>query len=690
MLRTFRLLVMLLCAAALSAPTVLAAQVATPAATPLAAITPGSLRAAMDPSVDPGQDFYRYATGAWQDRTTIPPDHAGYSISDEIQDLTTKQLLGLLEDLSANNTLPQGSDEWKAVQLWKQGIDYTTRDAQGTKPIEGDLAKIDAITNLDQLYTFLRDGVLTTNASGLYGVSAGADLQDSSIYTLWYGGPALGLPNRDYYWKDDATNEPIRQAYRDTSAKLLGFIGYDAAQATDAAQRVYDFEKRLAEPLLEPEAFNDPANYYHPHPVSDLAKANPDFNWPEFMKILGVEKQPTVIITEEPYLAAIDKIVNSTDLQTIKDYLKLQVLWNTASGLSREMDDTAFSFYGTVLSGVEKQRPDEEQAMNAVNGAVGEALGKIYVEKYFPPEAKAQIEELVGRIKDATRGRIENVTWMSPETKKEALAKLDAMGVKVGYPDKWRTYENVTIGDSYVASILSANIAEYKRDLARVGGPVDREEWGMLPQTVNAYYSPSNNEIVFPAAILQPPLFDYKADPAYNYGGIGGTIGHEITHAFDQSGSQFDAQGNLRNWWTPEDTTRFKALTDEVVKQYSEIEVAPGLDVNGELTIGENIADMGGLQIAHDALHAALAAEGDPGPIEGLTQEQRFFLAHAIRWAEKDRPEALATLVKTDEHSPAQVRAVEPPRNMDAFYEAFDIKPGDPMYLPPDQRVVIW
>jgi putative endopeptidase len=687
--RVLRLLLMLLCAAALSAPTVLAAQAATPVATPVGAVAHGSLLQAMDPSVDPGQDFYRYATGGWQDRTTIPADHSSYSASAEVADRTTKELLGLLEELSASNTLPVGSDEWKAVQLWKQGIDYDTRNAQGIKPIEGDLTRIDAITNLDQLYDFLRYAVLNTHASGLYGISPGVDLKDSSIYTLWYGGPALGLPNRDYYWKDDATNEPIRQAYRDVSAKLLGFIGYDQAKAADGAQRVYDFEKRLAEPLLEPEAFNDPANYYHPRPVSDLAKANPEFNWPEFLKMLGVQNQKTVVITQEGYLDAIDGIVTSTDLETIKDYLKLQVLWNTASGLSREMDDTAFSFY-TALTGVEKQRPDEEQALNAVNGALGEALGKLYVERYFPPEAKAQIEELVGRIKAATRARIEKLTWMSPETKQEALAKLDAMRVKVGYPDKWRTYENVIIGDSYVASILSADIAEYKRDLARVGGPVDREEWGMLPQTVNAYYSPTNNEIVFPAAILQPPFFDYQADPAYNYGGIGGTIGHEITHAFDQSGSQFDAQGNLRNWWTPEDTTRFKALTDEVVKQYDKIEVAPDLYVNGELTIGENIADMGGLQIAHDALHAALAADGDPGLIEGLTQEQRFFLAHAIRWAEKDRPEALATLIKTDEHSPAQVRAVEPSRNMDAFYQAFDIQPGAPMYLPPDQRVVIW
>jgi putative endopeptidase len=694
MLRAFRLIFVLLVAAVTGGiPGALAAQIATPAsqpASPVAGVANGSLLAAMDLSVPAGEDFYRYATGRWQDTAAIPADRPAYSISNELNDLTIDQLLGLLNRLSASDTLPEGSDEWKAVQLFAQGIDYDTRNAQGIEPIAGDLARIEAISTLEELYAFLRDGVLTTNASGLYGVSPGPDLQNSSIYTLWYGGPALGLPNRDYYWENDEANEPIREAYRATSAKLLGFAGYDEAEATAAAQRVYDFEKRLAEPLLRPADANDPENYYHPRPVADLVAANPDFDWPVFLEMLGVANQEIVVVTQEAYLDAIDNIVNSTDLETIKEYLTLQVLWNTASALTKEMDDTVFSFYGTTLYGVEEQSPDEEQALGAVNGALGEALGKLYVEEYFPPEAKAQIEELVDHIKAATRARIENLTWMSPETKSKALAKLDTMRVKVGYPDEWRTYENVTIGDSYVASVLSANIAEYKRELARVGGPVDRDEWGMLPQTVNAYYSPTNNEIVFPAAILQPPFFDYQADPAYNYGGIGGTIGHEITHAFDQSGSKFDANGNLVNWWTPEDSERFTALTDEIEAQYDEVEVLPGVFVDGELTIGENIADMGGLQIGHDAMRAALAEEGDPGLIEGLTQDQRFFIANAYRWAQKARDEYLVTLIQTDPHAPALVRAVQPARNMDEFFAAFGIEPGDPMYLPPEERIVIW
>jgi putative endopeptidase len=690
MLRSLRFVFLLLCAAVMSVPPVLAAQVATPEATPVVGdVAHGSLLAVMDPAVPPGEDFYRYAAGTWLDQAVIRPDEAGYSVGTEVDDRTTEQLLGLLDRLTTSDTLPEGSDEWKAVQLFEQAIDYDTRDAQGIEPIAEDLEAIAAISTKEELYDFLRYAVLNTNASGLYGVGPGVDLADSSAYTIWYGGPWLGLPSRDYYWTDDETNEPIRQAYRDISAKLLGYAGYDEAAAADAAQRSYDFEKRLAEPLMRPEEFNDPANYYHPRPVADLIAANPDFDWPAMFEILGIADQQTVVVPEEAYLESIDEIVNSTDLETIKDYLTLQVLWNTASTLTREMDDLAFSF-STTLVGVEEQIPDEEQALNAVNGALGFALGKLYVDEYFPPEAKAQVEELVAEIKDATRARIENLDWMTPETKAEALRKLDTMRVKVGYPDVWETYERVTIEDSYTESLLSANIAEFKRDLEKVSGPVDREEWGMLPQTVNAYYSPTNNEIVFPAAILQPPYFDYLADPAVNYGSIGSTIAHEITHAFDQSGSRFDADGNLANWWTPEDTERFTALTDEVVAQYDQVEVLPGLFVNGDLTIGENIADMGGLQIAFDALQATLAEEGDPGLIEGLTQEERFFIAFAARWAAKLRDEAVRVQMQTDPHAPAEVRAVQPARNMDEFFETFDIGPDDPEYLPPEERVVIW
>jgi predicted metalloendopeptidase len=457
-----------------------------------------------------------------------------------------------------------------------------------------------------------------------------------------------------------------------------------------AAERVYELEKRLAEPILRPEDFNDPGNFYNPRPVSDLIAANPGFDWPAFLEMLGIPEQETVVVTQLAYLDAVDEIVAATDLETLKDYLKLQVLRGAAPGLSEGMGEIVFAFYGTTLNGVEEQAPLAERALEAVNGSLGFALGQLYVDEYFPPEAKAEIEELVKGVIAATRARIEALAWMSPQTKETALEKLDAMRVKVGYPGKWQTYEGVTIEESLAQTLLSASLAESKRTLARIGEPVDREEWGMLPQTVNAYYSPTNNEIVFPAAILQPPFFDYQADPAFNYGGIGATIGHEITHAFDQSGSQFDAEGNFANWWSEDDLAKFEALTAEVAAQYDEVEALPGLNVDGALTIGENIADMGGLQIAYDALQAALADEDDPGPIEGLTQAQRFFIAYAFSWAEEAREEALRTQLLTDEHAPAEVRAEQPARNMDEFFAAFAIEPGEPMYLPSEERIVIW
>ena len=681
----------LVCVLVLAWPGVLTAQVATPLASPVAgAVAAGSLRGQMDASVDPGEDFFRYATGGWQDRTDIPADEAFYGITRELRDLTIEQLLILLDRLETSDELAVGSDEWKAVQLFAQSMDVATRNAQGIAPIQAELEAIDAIADLDELYALIQQTYLAGYAYGFYGIRAAPDFADSSVYTAWYTGPSLGLRSRDYYWVDDESNETIREAYRAMNAALLEAAGYDAEQAADAAARVYELEKRLAEPILRPEDFNDPGTVYNPRPVAELIAANPEFDWPAFLEMLGIPEQETVVVTELAYLDAVDAVVADADLETLKDYLKLQVLQSAASALTEEMGQIVFDFYGATLNGIEEQAPLAERALGNVNGSLGFALGQLYVDAYFPPQAKAEIEALVERLIAATRARIEALEWMSPETKATAIEKLDAMRVKVGYPDVWRTYEAVTIEESLAQTLLSASLAESKRQLARIGKPVDREEWGMLPQTVNAYYSATNNEIVFPAAILQSPFFDIAADPAFNYGGIGATIGHEITHGFDQGGSQFDAEGNFSDWWTAEDLAEFEALTAEVAAQYDDVEVLPGLTVDGDLTIGENIADMGGLQIAYDALQTLLEEEGDPGPIEGLTQEERFFIAYALSWAEEAREAALRTLILNNEHAPAAVRAVQPSRNMDPFFATFGIAPGDPEFLPPAERIVIW
>lgn len=668
------------------------AQEATPVASPVAQTTGlhGVDPANLDTSVDPAEDFYQFATGGWRDRTPIPADRASYGSFDVIEDLVIEQLLGLLEGLGNSSAVPVGSDEWKAVQLFRQATDLKTRNAQGVEPIQGDLDAINAISTQEELRAFLRIAGLHTHLWGLYGIGAGTDFADSSIVTAWYYGPVTGLPNRDYYWVDDESNEAIREAYKEASAKLLGYLGDDEARATAAAQAVYDFEKAITEPTLRPEDYNDPANYYNVKTVEELVQIDPAFDWPDYLDIMGIPNQETVVVTEVKYLEQIDDILATSDLETVKDFLKLQLMWFSAESLTEEIAATAFDFASTTLQGIEEQQPIEEQALDAVNVSLGHALGKLYVANYFPPEAKVQIEALVDRLIDAARLRVQALSWMSPETKQTAVGKLDKLRVKVGYPDTWLTYEEVVIEASYAETLLSANIVEYKRQLAQIGKPVDRDEWGMLPQEVNAYYNPTNNEIVFPAAILQPPFFDYEADLASNFGGIGAVIGHEITHGFDQSGSQFDADGNFTDWWTPEDKTRFEEFTAAVVEQYNAIEVLPGLNVDGALTIGENIADMGGLQIAYDGLQAALKEAGDPGPIDGFTQDQRFFLSFAFNWAQNARDEYLRTLVQTNEHAPAKVRGAQPQRNMDAFYDAFGIEQGDAEYRAPEERVVIW
>ncbi|HEU5433975.1 MAG TPA: M13 family metallopeptidase, partial [Thermomicrobiales bacterium] len=539
--------------------------------------------------------------------------------------------------------------------------------------------------------------------SGLVPVGVDSDLANSGENAVYLGGPWLGLPNRDYYTQDDPDNQRVRAAYIATSAKLLGFIGYDATKADAAAHDVYNLEKRLAETTLTREQEQDISLSYNPTPFATLKGEYPAMDWQAYFQALNLPPTERVIVTETGYLKALPGILANTDLATLKDYLRLQVLWGFSDVLTSQMQQTVFDDYGKILSGQETMKPLDERIMSAVNGALPDAIGKLYVERYFPPAAKASIESLVSDILAAFHDRLEQNAWMSPVTRDKALAKLAAVRVKVGYPDKWKTYEKVEIGSTYADSMLSASVAEMERQLAKAGKPVDRTEWGMPPQTVNAYYNPVNNEIVFPAAILQPPFFDYRADPATNYGAIGYVIGHEITHGFDLQGSQFDAQGNLNNWWTPQDKARFDALTNALVKQYDAIEVKPGLHINGQITVTENTADLGGIQVAYDALQRRLAEQtaatpaatpvattADDPALTEFTPAQRFFVAAATVWREKIRDSALVTQIKSDEHSPAAVRGVQPLRNMQQFFDAYHIVPGDPMYLPPGQRVVIW
>jgi putative endopeptidase len=661
---------------------------ATPEASPIVSTTGIDLRD-MDLSVDPADDFYRFANGGWLDRIDIPADEGRYGVFDELGDLTTEQLLGLLKGLAAGDDLVEGSDEWKAVQLFAQGMDLDTRDANGIEPIQPMLDEIDAIGDLDAFHTFQQQAILYW-LTGIFSPFVIPDLIDSSVYGVYLSGPFFGLPNRDYYLEDDATNEAVREAYIEACTQFLMAAGSSETDAHATAQAVYDLERQLVEPTLTREEQQDFGLLYNPMTLEELDAAYPLMDWAAYFTELGITDVESVVVIEKRYLEALNDIVTGADLETLKAHLKLEVFWSFAEYLSTDIERIAFDFQGGALAGVEEQAPLEERVLDDVNAFVPDAVGQLYVAEYFPPEAKAEIEALVESLIVAYRARLEANPWMSEATRTEALAKLELLRVKVGYPDRWLSYEAVEIQDSYMQSALSALNAETLRQLDRAGEPVDRDEWLTSPQVVNAFYDSLNNDITFPAAILQPPFFDFEADAAVNFGGIGFVIGHEITHGFDQGGSQFDGNGNLRNWWTEEDAAAFAELNDAVAEQYSAIEVLPDLFIDGQITVTENVADLGGVQIAYDGLQVYLEEYGDPGEIDGFTQDQRFFISAATVWREEIRDEMLTTQVKTGVHAPAIARSTQPIRNMEEFYEAFDIGASDPMYLPPDERIVIW
>ena len=658
----------------------------------------------MDLGVSPREDFHRFANGGWLERTEIPDDKASYGTFTELYDLTTDQLLAILSETSAGEReLTADSDEAKAVRMWEQGIDAATRDALGLSPIQPFLAEIDAITDLPAYHAFL-EGAMFRGLSGSLPIGVSPDMRDSGINAVYLGGPWLGLPNRDYYLEEG--NEDVRQAYIDTTAKLLERLGRDADSALAAAQAIYDLEKSLAETTLTREEEQDPELSYNPATVEEIEQRYPQMDWRAYLDELGIAETDRMIVTETAYLDRLGQILAETPIETLRDYLRVQLLWNFYNNLDLELEKTAFTFF-QALGGQSVMPPLDERVLGQVNGLMGDALGKLYVDEHFPPEAKAEMIELVDGIVTAFGDRLERNEWMTPETRERALEKLSTLRVKVGYPDpdKWETYGDVEIGDSYFASVLSAANALTRESLAEAGFPVDREEWSMNAQTANAYYSPLNNEIVFPAAILQPPFFDNRADPASNHGAIGFIIGHEITHGFDLSGSKFDQNGNLADWWTAADRERFEELNQALVAQYDEIEVLPDLFVNGQLTVTENVADLGGVETAYDALQNQLGKEADGegsdvtdaattpavtnDPLE-FTPQQRFFVAAATVWRGKIRDEALVTRVRSGVHAPPEVRATQPLRNTDEFYDAFDIVEGDPMYLAPAERIRIW
>jgi putative endopeptidase len=641
---------------------------------------------AMDKSVRPGDDFFSYVNGTWVAETEIPADKASYGIGYMLHEEAQENVKAIIET-SATGDFAKGTDEQKVGDLYKSYMDMDTRNEKGTAPIQPLLEQIDAIASHDDLAVFMASANKRRIEMPFY-TNQFEDLKDPKFYAINVFQGGLGLPDREYYFKDDKKSEDIRAKYVAHIEKMFGLASFDGGAA--AAKTIMELETRIASKHMKKEDTRNWAGNYKKVALEDLAGIMPRFNWAGYLNEAGLADVGHVVSYMSGYLGDLDEIIESTDIDTWKTYLRWAALNTMAARLTAELDDQNFDFYRRTLSGVEEQQPMWRRGVGAVNGALGEVVGKVYVNEHFPPEAKERMLALVGNLINAYEKSIRELDWMGEETKTEALDKLSKFKPKIGYPDVWRDYSALSIEpDDLAGNLERAALAEYQREVNRQGGPVDTTEWGMSPQTVNAYYNPAGNEIVFPAAILQPPYFDLEVDDAVNYGTIGAVIGHEIGHGFDDKGSTFDGDGALRNWWTDEDRDEFEKRTGKLVAQYDAYAPFEDLNVNGTFTLGENIGDLGGVSIAFIAYKMSL--QGSEAPIiDGLTGEQRFFLGYAQGWRSKTRDEALRRRIQTDPHSPRVYRVNGVVRNVPEFYEAFDVQAGDALYLPPEERVKIW
>lgn len=640
----------------------------------------------LDSDVRPGDDFFAYVNGKWVRETEIPADKSSYSTFARINDDVQERVKIIVEE-SASGDFAKGTDEQKVGDLYKSYVNWEVRNERGIQPLQPELGRIDAITNYDELAAYF-GSALMRGLDAPFVLAQFEDMKDPEFYGIYVFQSGLGLPDREYYFKDDEKSADLRGKYVAHIEKMYELAGLPNGK--DAAATVMALETRLAEQHMKKEAARDWATNYNKVAVAELAEMMPNFNWDAFLNAQDAGFLEEVIVIMSDYQKAVDGIIRDTDLDTWKTYLTWSALNQAADRLTEDLDQQNFEFYAKTLYGTEEQQPLWRRGGNLVNAHLGEIVGKVYVKRHFPPEAKERMLELVGNLIKAYEVSIRDLEWMTEETRVQALDKLSKFKPKIGYPDEWRDYSALEIdGNDLFGNVERANLAEHKRQLERQGGPVDKNEWGMNPQMVNAYYNPTGNEIVFPAAILEPPFFDMEADDAVNYGGIGAVIGHEIGHGFDDKGSTFDGDGVLRNWWTDEDRAEFERRTAKLVAQYDDYAPFDDLNVNGEFTLGENIGDLGGISIG--LLAYKMSLDGKEAPVlDGFTGEQRVFLGYAQVWRNKYRDEVLRLMINTDPHSPAMYRANGAVRNVPEFYEAFDVAETDALYLPPEERVKIW
>ena len=641
----------------------------------------------VDNSVRVQDDFFQHLNGEWLRTTEIPADKSSWGSFAKLRDDTLFQLRDLIQGLQGQKGLK--GDDAKIAALYASYMDEAKLETLGAKPLAGELSKIRSLKDKKGIPAL----VAHFNKTGVpapYGVFVSQDARDSTQYAAHMGQSGLGLPDRDYYLKkDDEKSAAILAKYEQHVAKVLGLAGNK--DGAEKAKAIVALETELAKVQWSRVDNRDPVKRYNKMEISKLAEIAPGYDWNAALGATGIAaKTKTVIVSQPSYMTEFAKLVESTPLESWKAYFEWQLLRDASPYLSKDFDNANFAFYGTVLTGVTEQQPRWKRGVGVVEGAIGEGMGKLYVAKHFPAERKARMEELVKNLLVAYKQSIDSIDWMGPETKKQAQEKLAKFTPKIGYPNKWRDYSKLEFkaGD-LIGNLGRATEFAYNRNIDKLGKPIDKDEWGMTPQTINAYYRPTANEIVFPAAILQPPFFDMNADDAVNYGAIGAVIGHEISHGFDDSGSQYDGDGNLRDWWTKEDREKFKVKADAMVKQYSSYEPVAGYNINGKLTLGENIADNSGLAIAYKAYKISLGGKTSP-VIDGLTGEQRVFMGFGQVWRTKMRDQQAIVQIKTDPHSAGRFRANGTVVNQPAFYEAFGVKEGDKMYVKPEDRIIIW
>lgn len=643
----------------------------------------------MDTTFKPGDDFFHYASGVWLKNNPVPAKETRWGSFNQLRDFNAKAVKSILEEVVNIKDAKIGSPEQFVGNFFASAMDSTQIDAKGSEPIKSDLARINSISTIKDIVKEISFQHTEGIASPLYRFSVDQDEKSTSTNIAQFGQGGLTLPDRDYYLVNNTRNRDIKQAYETYVQKLFTLAGFDDAQTVDKFEQIWEVETALAQAQWSREEMRDPYKTYNKLTLAALEKTASQLNWHDTYDALKIKGADSVIVNNPSFFKSAALLLTEKNADLWKTYLEWNVLKNAAPVLSTPFVEASFAFTQS-LTGQKEMTPRWQRSFDVIDGNIGDMLGQLYVAKYFKPEAKKRMVELVKNLSETYEERIKTLDWMSETTKKKAIEKLHAFTPKIGYPDKWKTYNGLEIKrDDYFGNIRRATAWEYNDMVSQLGKPVDRTRWGMTPPTVNAYYNPVNNEIAFPAGILQFPFFDFSADDAVNYGGIGAVIGHEMTHGFDDQGRQYAADGNLKDWWTKEDADNFKKLANKVVEQYSGYTVLDTLHVKGKLTLGENLADLGGLAMAYAAFKKTPQGQSDE-KVDGLTPDQRFFLSWAQVWRMNITPETAAQLITVDPHSPADARTVGPLVNMDAWYNAFNIKEGDKLYKPDNERVRVW